>query len=68
MLELGALGLSDWLLETLHGPENFEIFITLRQGPATPLSPDHLQRKRSALLVQQLAEAREQIDFMLGRQ
>jgi hypothetical protein len=62
LLELGALGLTDWHIETLDGPENFEFFVRLRRG--SHFTGD-LQTERRKLLLQQLAETREQIDFML---
>lgn len=64
--ELGLLGLSDRDVEKLEGPEGFEFFGLLRRGPETALSTDVLQERRRHLLVQQLAEVREQVDFMLG--
>lgn len=67
-LELVALGLSDWWIETLEGPENFEFFILLRQGAGQHLSADELQTRRTHLLTRQLIEVGEQVDFMLARQ
>jgi SAM-dependent methyltransferase len=67
ILELTELGLVDWHIETLDGPDNFEFFAVLRQGRATPMDPDLLQATRRSLLIRQLEETREQIDFMLGR-
>jgi hypothetical protein len=65
ILELRALGLIDWHLETLEGPENFEFFAVLRRGEVAP-DPASLQDERRDLLIRQLQEAREQIDFLLG--
>jgi hypothetical protein len=67
VLELTELGLLDWHIESLEGPDNFEFFVVLRQGRAEPLNPDLLQAKRRSLLIRQLEETREQIDFILGR-
>jgi hypothetical protein len=66
MLEVRALGLSDWEVTTLHGPENFEFFAVLRHSGARKLDPAALQIQRQRLLLAQLAEAREQTDFILG--
>jgi SAM-dependent methyltransferase len=66
MLELGALGLIDWYVETLEGPENFEFFVSLRRRGGLRPSLPNLQTQRRDLLIRQLIEAREQIDFMLG--
>ncbi len=65
MLELAALGATDWHIETLEGPENFEFFALLRRG-SKGVDPASLQAERRDLLIRQLAEAREQIDFILG--
>jgi SAM-dependent methyltransferase len=66
MLEQVALGVSDWSVETLHGPENFEFFAVLRRGPGERPDPSALQAQRQALLLAQMAETREQIEFILG--
>lgn len=68
MLELNALGLLDWRIETLAGPENFEFFILLRHGAGECLANDTLQRRRRELLIQQLAEVQQQGDFILKTQ
>lgn len=68
MLELSALGLSDWQVHSLEGPENFEFFAVLRRGNMTVVEPAALQGKRQELLLAQLAETREQADFILGSQ
>jgi SAM-dependent methyltransferase len=67
MLELGELGLVEWRIETIEGPENFEFFAILRHGRPEPSHPDALQVRRRDLLLRQLDEAREQIDFMRGK-
>ncbi len=66
MLELTALGLCDWQVESLDGPENFEFFAVLRCGDIRRLDPTTLQARRRDLLLTQLLETREQINFMLG--
>ena len=66
MLELGALGVTDWAIETLHGPENFEFFVSLRRVDPVAVEPEILQSQRRDLLLRQMAESREQIDFILG--
>jgi SAM-dependent methyltransferase len=64
MLELAALGVFDWQVTSLHGPENFEFFAVLRRDGAEQLDPVDLQRQRQRLLLAQLMETREQIDFI----
>jgi len=66
MLELAALGVTDWEVTSLHGPENFEFFAVLRQGVVHRPSAPALQEQRRRLLVAQLLETREQIDFITG--
>ena len=66
MLELSALGVTDWQVTTMHGPENFEFFAVLRRGGTHRLDPANLQAQRRELLLAQLLETREQIDFMMG--
>jgi SAM-dependent methyltransferase len=66
MLELAALGVTDWQVTTLHGPENFEFFAVLRRRCVQQANPGTLQAERQTLLLAQLAETREQIDFILG--
>ena len=66
ILELGELQLTDWRVEKLEGPENFEFFAVLRKGGASLFDQEGLQVERRRLLVLQLKEAREQIDFIIG--
>jgi SAM-dependent methyltransferase len=66
ILELGQLGLIDWRIDTLHGPEQFEFFVVLRRGAERIAIPEMLQDRRMALLRQQLRESRDQIDFALA--
>nr|WP_294551803.1 methyltransferase domain-containing protein [uncultured Rhodopila sp.] len=65
-LELGELGLLDWRMEELNGPENFEFFVSLRRGAGHRMPAAALQAVRRDLLLRQLAETREQIDFILA--
>lgn len=67
VLELTQLGLLDWHLERLDGPDQFEFYALLRRGGAALADPAALQAKRRDLLLRQLGETREQIDFILGR-
>ena len=67
MLEMAAMGITDWHLESLEEPGTFEFFVLLRRDATNVMEPTELQRLRQELLVRQLVEAREQIDFMLGR-
>jgi SAM-dependent methyltransferase len=66
MLELAGTGVSDWRVDTLDGPENFEFFAVLRRGGTKPSNAATFQAQRQELLFAQLVETREQIDFMLG--
>src|SRR3954465_10928684 len=43
VLELTELGLLDWHIESLEGPDNFEFFVVLRQGRAASMDPSPLQ-------------------------
>jgi SAM-dependent methyltransferase len=67
MLELAQVGVCDWRVDTLHGPENFEFFAHLRRGGERIGDPAALQDRRMALLRQYLLEQREQIDLALPR-
>ena len=68
LMELAEIGLIDWQVEYIHGPENFEFFVGLRRTGGQPwrTSPVAFQAQRQDLLLLQLSEAREQIDFILG--
>jgi hypothetical protein len=56
ILELGLLGITDWRIESLHGPEGFEFFAFLRRGAETFPDAGALQARRMALLLQQTKE------------
>ena len=60
ILELGCLGVTDWRVDTLHGPERFEFFATLRRGARQYADPDALQAARMELLQGQFRELGEQ--------
>jgi hypothetical protein len=64
MLELAQLGLIDWRIANLTGPEGCEFLTILQRGAERVADPDELQRRRMALLRDQLTELREQVDFM----
>ena len=66
MLELAQLGLVDWHVAHLAGPEGCEFLTILRRGAERIADPDELQRRRMALLREQLTELREQIDFVIA--
>lgn len=67
LLELRALGLINWWIESIEGPENFEFFACLRHSKQQPL-PDGeaLLSRRQELLLRQIQEIREQAEFLLG--
>ena len=66
MLEIAALGASDWRVTDLHGPENFEFFVVMRRDGVAYFDPVSLQQERQRLLLAHLAETQEQIDFIRG--
>ena len=66
VLELTRLGLMDWHLEKLDGPVQFEFFALLRRGGDAGADAASLQTRRRDLLIRQLVETRDQIDFILG--
>jgi SAM-dependent methyltransferase len=68
LLELLELGLIDWQVENMYGPDTFEFFVTLRRTGGVPprTDPAVFQARRHELLLLQLSETREQIDFILG--
>ena len=61
ILELGCLGLIDWHIEQLHGPERFEFFARLKRGASRFENESSLQSERIRLLELQWAETAEQI-------
>jgi SAM-dependent methyltransferase len=68
LIELLEIGLIDWQMEDMQGTQTFEFFVTLRRTEQAPprTDPTVFQARRHELLLLQLAESREQIDFMLG--
>jgi SAM-dependent methyltransferase len=66
MLELAALDLTDWQVVGFHGTEHFEFFVTLQRVGALQSDPAGLQDQRRTLLLKQLEEMREQINFVIG--
>ena len=66
MLEIAALGASDWRVTELQGPENFEFFGVMRRGGVGGSDPVGLQDERQRLLLAHLAETQEQIGFIRG--
>ena len=68
ILELAALGLSEWSVQSLAVTGSFEFFVRLARGKDQNLPSIKLQALRQDLLMAQLLEAREQIEWLLGRQ
>ncbi len=66
ILELGQLKLIDWRIETISAAEGCEFIAILRRGRDVYADPGELQARRLSLLLQQLEEQREQIDFALA--
>lgn len=60
ILELCHLGLIDWQMRSVHGPEGFEFFASLCRG-MDRLEEGALQQHRMKLLRQMLEEARVQV-------
>ncbi len=63
ILEVGQLGVIDWYIETLHGPEGNEFFAFLRRGVAPIADLPTLQECRMRLLRIQLVEMQQQLGF-----
>jgi SAM-dependent methyltransferase len=68
MLDLGELELTDWVIDELEGPQNFEFFASLRRSREIAERKGRLQVERRDLLMRQLMEVGEQVDFMLKRE
>jgi hypothetical protein len=60
LLELGQLGLVNWRIDRLEGPENFEFFAFLRRGTRQFADAGAMQAERLVLLRRQLLETGEQ--------
>jgi hypothetical protein len=67
ILELGQLGVIDWRVDQLHGPEGCEFYAFLRRGIDSFADATALQARRMELLRQQMQEMKQQIDFGLAR-
>lgn len=63
LLELGVLGLCDWRLDRLDGPEGCEFFAMLRRGEEDRSDPLRLAARRMELLRAHVAEMGEQARF-----
>ncbi len=63
LLELGALGLCDWRLDRLDGPEGCEFFAMLRRGGENSDDRVRLAARRMELLRARVAEQGEQTGF-----
>jgi SAM-dependent methyltransferase len=66
VLELGQLGIADWRIDHLHGPEGCEFMVVLRRGAVHCADVQELQTERMTLLREHLIELREQIDFAIA--
>jgi SAM-dependent methyltransferase len=69
LLELGALGETDWRVERVTPTAGWEFFAWLRRGAGThvqSLSAEELQSQRTVLLKRMLLETQAQIDWLLA--
>ncbi len=69
LLELGALGETDWRVERVFPTEGWEFFAWLRRGAGTQAqstSAEELQAQRVALLKRMVLETQAQIDWLLA--
>ncbi len=66
ILELGLLGLIDQRVAALYGPEGCEFFATLAQGAERFNDPAQARSLRKCLLLEQLREWREQLDYAIA--
>ncbi len=66
VLELGQLGAIDWRIDRLEAPWGAEFLCLLRRGAERAASGRALQPRRMALLLDLLAEQRDQVDCVLG--
>lgn len=66
VLELGLLRLIDYRLGGLHGPEGCEFFATLERGVERYDDSAQAQEQRKYLLLEQLREWREQLDYAIA--
>jgi hypothetical protein len=69
LLELGALGETDWRIERIAPTVGWEFFAWLRRGANTrvrSMPTEELQSQREALLKRMLLETQAQIDWLLA--
>jgi hypothetical protein len=66
MLELAALGLIDWRVDSIVENATFEFFVFLKRGAERFADGNALQRRRSKLLRDHVAEMRSQFDEILA--
>jgi SAM-dependent methyltransferase len=66
ILELGLLGLIDQRITALYGPEGCEFFATLERGAERFNDPAQARSLRKCLLLEQLREWREQLDYAIA--
>jgi hypothetical protein len=69
LLELGALGETDWFVERVTPTAGWEFFAWLHRGAGTlvrSMSTEDLQSQRTVLLKRTLLETQAQIDWLLA--
>jgi hypothetical protein len=66
ILELGVLGVIDWHIEDLYGPEGCEFFVFLRRGAERQIEPSALRSRRMMLLREHLADQWRQCQFAVA--
>ncbi len=66
VLELGLLGVIDWHVDRMYGPEGCEFLVTLRRGTERFDRTQQVEQRRMTLLLDQLAEWREQLDYAIA--
>ncbi len=66
ILELAQLGVIDWRVARMRPAAGCEFIVTLRPGREPFADQAAMDARRMHLLLASLAEAREQIDFVLG--
>lgn len=64
ILELAQIGVTDWRIQTMHGPQGCEFICLLRRGAPRIDDPEELQSRRLALLRRTLDETRQQLDHL----
>lgn len=66
ILELGVLGIVDWHIEDLYGPDGCEFFVFLRRGAERQSDPSALRSRRMRLLREHLTEQWLQCQFAVA--